>query len=143
MTRKSITATAACACSSFRPSSCNFDRTSQTLTALTVAPTSSRGSILLNGSFLSAASIADASATLPSFTLRLFASLGNQLRHQITRARTMASDNPLRFSQCLFPGAYVQFPFPDRLNDQLVSRLQTRGGATFGRNDNPALLIEP
>src|SRR5947209_7233792 len=120
MTRKSITAIAACACASFRPSSSySFFRTCQTLTALTVEPTSSRGSTLLNGSFLSAASIAEASATtLPSFTLRLFASLGNQLRHQITRAGTIASDNSLRFFQCLFLRAYAQL---DRKSTRLNS----------------------
>ena len=142
-TCKSIAETAVCAWASFRPSSCNFDSTSQTLTALMVAPTSRRGSTLLNGSFFSAASIADASATISSsFTRRLFAPLGNQLGHQVT-AGTMASYDPLRLSQCLFLRAYAQFPFADRLNNQLIAGLQTRGGAAFGWNDNSALLVDP
>src|SRR5437588_4991105 len=109
-----------------------------------VEPTSRRGSTLLNGSPFSAASIAEASATISSsFTRRLFTSLGNQFCNEVARAGTVASDNPLRFSQCLFLSAYAQLPFSDRLNDQFVSRLQARRRAAFRRDYDATLLIDP
>ena len=62
-------------------------------------------------------------------------------RHTI--AITEPRDNPLRFSQCVFLSAYAQFPFSDRLNDQLVSRLQARRRAAFRRDYDATLLIDP
>jgi hypothetical protein len=50
----------------------------------------------------------------------------NQLRHQVTTAGTIASDNPLRLSQRLFLVRKGDSPSSDRLDDQLISGLNPR-----------------
>jgi hypothetical protein len=78
----------------------------------------------------------------PSFTLRLFSTLCNQLGDEVTVLWDMARYDRLRRLDRLFRGAQAQFAFADWLDKQFVARLQTSRRTAFRWDYDPSLLVD-
>jgi hypothetical protein len=87
--------------------------------------------------------MAEASAiATPSFTLRLFPTLGDQLGYEVTVFGNVARYNRLSHPDRLFRGAQTQFSLSDRLDQKLVGWLQTGGRAAVRRDYDSTLLVD-
>src|SRR5271167_3220521 len=127
-----------------RPPEPSFARTSEKFTALIAAPTRCSGSNWLNSSSFSSARMAEASATTSrSFTPRLFPPLGDQFRHEIAGLGNAPCDDALCGLDGLAAGPQPQLALTDQLDQELVAGLDTRRRATFRRDHNAALLVDP
>jgi hypothetical protein len=81
-------------------------------------------------------------AAVLSFTPGLCPALGDQLGDEVTVFWDVARYDGLRRFDRLLRGAQSQLTLPDRLDQQLIARLDTGGGAAFrGITIRPCWLI--